>query len=130
MKKILIMLIIVTVLLSFFGCRRTIESCADELTVSSWVCELPSGMTATLSFCDDIARLRIEDEKSGETEVLEGVYAIDAESLYITSADFCKTYRFDYEVYSNRAYISYNENKIEFFRNEIPLTSDSTFDQV
>lgn len=129
MKKILIMLIIGTMLLSLCGCRRTIESSADELTVSSWRCELPSGMTATLSFCDDIATLRIEDTKSGETEVLEGIYAIDSESFYITSLDFCKTYSFDYEVYCNRAYISYNENKIEFLKLENFTAIGSSFDE-
>lgn len=95
------------------GCTKVCEDPSHELVSKVWVCENPSGMKGKLSFEGSFAKFSLYQ---GEEELCEiyGRYAVDSKKFYIVSEELSRIYYFSYEVYSNRVYISYMENTLEF----------------
>ncbi len=115
MKRFSFILCIITFSVFLSACRTVNITPANELTASLWSVKNTSSVSATLEFDASLneALLKITDEK-GERMSIDGVFAIDKETLYITSDTLCKTYTFGYKVYKDRLILSYNGYDLTF----------------
>ncbi len=116
MKRMLITILLPTLLILFCGCERVVVLPQDELVTSSWQYENTNGTGCVLSFSDDRACVSIETASRDEAVTFGGVYSIDEERIYITADNMFRTYVFTYEVYSDRAKISYMGDTLTFYR--------------
>ena len=113
MKKSIFILCIVIFIFFICGCRQVVVTSADEFTSRNWHTETLSGMTGELVFSGNEATLVIS---SSEDEVsVSGVYSIDSHNLYITDVNLSHTYIFAYDVYHNRADVTYGGDTIVYY---------------
>jgi len=121
MKKICIFLLIVLVCAGVFcGCKRSVETPADELTLRNWQTKNPSGISAKLEFADDSGKFTIYDSENNPAVVIEGALAIDSKCFMITSDRLCRTFEFGYKVFKDRAEITYDSQTLVFY----PVSED------
>ncbi len=115
MKRILFILCIITSSFILTSCKTAIITSADRAVSSSWTVSTPAGLSAELSFDKKscLASLLIIDENDNMS-VIEGVFAIDSQNIYITSAEFGKTYCFGYKAYSDRLELEYDDTVLVF----------------
>ncbi|MGN0452878.1 MAG: hypothetical protein ACI4GZ_03655 [Ruminococcus sp.] len=114
MKYLLSFSLIISILFTFCGCRRVIISSADELTSRSWQCETSNGMNASLEFDGDFASFEVRTASQDEICRVAGALSVDKERFYITSDEFASTYTFSYQVFKDRAEITYNDCTLTF----------------
>lgn len=115
MKRILFILCIITSSFVLTSCKTVIITSADRVVSSSWSVSTQAGISAELSFDKKtyMASLLITDENENRS-VIEGVFAIDSQNIYITSADFGKTYCFGYKAYNDRLELEYDDTVLVF----------------
>ena len=116
MKRILFILCIITSFFIFTSCKSVNLSFAEQVTGSFWSVTNPAGVSAELCFDieDYYASLEITDT-IGNHSVIKGTFAIDRYNIYITSAEFGKTYCFGYNVYSDRLELEYKDTVVVLF---------------
>lgn len=115
MKKYLFCLLILIINLFFSSCDRVVATPSDELFLTDRVAETASGIKATLRFFDGEGELKIEFPTGEEPVTIRGTVTADTDKFYITSREFGKTYIFSYEVYTDRAEITYNSQTLVFY---------------
>ncbi len=113
MKRLYFILCIITFSFLLCSCRTVCLTAADELVSACWTVENPGGISAELSFNIDNSRacLKITD-KSGEAAEIEGVYAIDGDSLYISSDTLSEVYSFKYKAFKDRLVLIYEQTEL------------------
>ncbi|MBQ9742890.1 MAG: hypothetical protein IJV88_04365 [Ruminococcus sp.] len=116
MKRMLITILLPTFLILFCGCERVIVLPQDELVTSSWQCKNSNGTSCVLRFSDDRAYVTLETASGDEAVSFGGVYSVDEERLYITADNMFRTYVFAYDVYPDRAVLSYMGNSLTFLK--------------
>ncbi|MBQ8001369.1 MAG: hypothetical protein IJ298_09295 [Ruminococcus sp.] len=113
MKRTVISACAVLLCLILASCQSVVLTPADELTSRNWQTETASGLRASLAFCEDSASLVIASSQDEVT--LSGKLSIDSNRFYITSEDMFRTYTFSYQVYANRAEITYGTDTLVFY---------------
>lgn len=115
MKRLTLILCIITFSIILGACRSVNLSSASEVTSLCWKAENLNFVSATLEFETQLnkAILKISDEE-GKSTIIEGTFAIDKDTLYITSDDLYKTYSFGYKVFKDRLLLTYNGCELTF----------------
>ncbi|MDO5124030.1 MAG: hypothetical protein Q4D44_05115 [Eubacteriales bacterium] len=116
MKHLIEFMCILIICVFLTGCTRVVVTTSDELTMGSWQHISKSGTVANLTFEGESATLEIKPATKDEAVVIRGIYSVDKDNLYITDESKFTTYKFGYDVYNDRVYISYKEDKIRFDR--------------
>ena len=115
MKRLLFILCIITSSMVFSSCKTTIETSADIVICNSWSVSTPAGISAELNFDKPSCHANFSlQDSDGSKYVIKGIFAIDSENLYITSADFAKTYKFGYKAYNDSLKLEYNGTVLTF----------------
>lgn len=120
MKRTVISACAVLLCLILTSCQSVVLTPADELTSRNWQSQTASGLRASLNFQEDTATLVISSSQDEVT--LSGSLSIDSNRFYITSAQMFRTYTFSYQVYRNRAELSYGSDTLVFY----PVSKEET----
>ena len=115
MKRYILILCIITFLLVSEGCNMVTVNSADEVVMGSWIATTANNTEATLNFDVDtnVAFLKIKPQ-SGKEKLIDGVFAIDSEQLYISTEQLKETFVFGYKIYADRLILEYNGVELTF----------------
>ena len=121
-KICVIVLIALSLICTLCGCEEVVLTSCDELVYRNWYTENISGVGATLEFSENSAVFTVTEDKNA-VAVISGTLAVDSNKFYITSDDLACTYEFGYEVFADRANITYNGETLVFYPVENSLSN-------
>lgn len=115
MKKTACVLLCLFALLILNGCQKVVTNTADELTLSSWACELENGNTISLEFNGNIATMNVTSFGS-QTASISGLCELSEKAFVIHDAKTKTPYAFSYVVHFDRVEIVYKENTVLLYK--------------
>lgn len=92
--------------------KKIIVDTPDEIVTNSWEYYGEYGLTADLSFNENMAMLTIDNE--GEHCQINGLCIIDEKTLIIIDNKFKKEFLFNYELTGTSLKLDYEGESIEF----------------
>lgn len=108
MTKLLIVICCITMMLC--GCRRTVDSPADEIVLYEWRSELDNGNTVSLSFSDDRAAVTAVNDSFKLS--VSGYCAVYDDRFIISDTRTKDNYTFYYRLYGDRVELTYDGGTI------------------
>ena len=106
--KLILISLLMIVTLSLTGCRRVVDSPADELRMYAWYGESENGNTASLSFDENKASFEAKGDDISLS--LSGLCILTDDRMIICDTDSKMNYSFGYDLYGDRVELSYNNS--------------------
>ena len=109
---------IIPIIIIFFltSCTQLVTNTADETRMNTWKAELQNGSIVTLSFENDTAQFRVEDEDGDVLTRIKGLCFFDNKSMLIYNKSESEPYIFEYKIKNNKLVLSYGGGRLVLTR--------------